>query len=141
VPSALPSGCAVTDAGIPDEVRQLLARHVHTMEQVEVLLLLARSADRTLGVDEIRAELRLPATALAPRTFAGLEDGRLIVAESGVPLRYRYAPASAELRRAVELLADAYNTRPVTLVRMIYDRPSPAQVFADAFRLRTEGDS
>jgi hypothetical protein len=131
----------VADAGLPDEVRKLIARHVHTMEHVEVLLLLARSPDRALGVDEIRTELRLPATALAPRTFAGLEDGRLIVADAGSPARYRYAPGTAELRHAVELLADAYNTRPVTLVRMIYERPNAAQVFADAFRLRKEGDT
>ena len=139
--SAVLPGAPVADAGLPDEVRQLIARHVHTMEQVEVLLLLARSADRSIGVDEIRRELRLPATALAPRTVAGLEDGRLIVAEPGSPPRYRYAPATAELRRAVDLLADAYNTRPVTLVRMIYDRPNAAQAFADAFRLRSGGDA
>lgn len=111
------------------------------MEQVEVLLLLARSPDRSLGVEEIRAELRLPTTALVPRTFVGLEDGRLIVAESGPPRRYRYAPATDELRRAVELLGVAYNERPVTLIRVIYERPTAVQAFADAFRLRKEGDA
>jgi hypothetical protein len=131
----------MADVGIPDEVRQLLARHVHTMEHVEVLLLLARSADRALGVEDIRAELRLPGTALPARTFAGLVEGRLISVEPGPPLRYRYDPATPELRRSVELLAAAYNERPVTLIRMIYERPSAAQTFADAFRLRNGRDA
>jgi hypothetical protein len=30
----------------------------------------------------------------------------------------------------------AYNERPVTLVRLVYQPPSPAQSFADAFRIR-----
>lgn len=126
------------DDPIPGEVRQLIARHVHTMEQVEVLLLLARAPTRALTADEIRAELRLAPTALPARTLAGLEDGRLIEEEPGAPPRWRYAPATAELRRAVELLAVAYNERPVTLVRTIYERPSAVQSFADAFRIRKD---
>jgi hypothetical protein len=130
----------VPDDPIPGEVRQLIARHVQTMEQVEVVLLLARSPGRALSADEIRGELRLESTALPPRTLAGLEAGRLVEAEPGPPPRWRYAPATAELRRAVELLAVAYNERPVTLVRLVYERPSPAQSFSDAFRLRKEDE-
>jgi hypothetical protein len=38
------------------------------------------------------------------------------------------------------MLAEMYHTRPVTLVRAIYERPARAvQSFANAFRLR-EGD-
>ena len=131
----------VAEVPIPGEVRQLLARHLHTMEQVEVLLLLARSAARSLGVDEIKRELRLEATADLSRTLSRLEASGLVAVDAGPPARYRYAPASAEARSAVELLAVAYNERPVTLVRMIYDRPSPVQSFADAFRLRKDGDA
>ena len=126
------------DDPIPGEVRQLIARHVHTMEQVEIVLLLARTPARALTVDEIRAELRLGADAPAAKSLVGLADGRLIEEQSGSPPRWRYAPADAELRRAVELLAVAYNERPVTLVRMIYERPSAVQSFADAFRIRRE---
>ena len=129
-------GAFLADAPIPVEVRQLLARHLHTMEQVEALLLLARSGDRSLSADEVRTGLRLEATADLSRTLARLESSGLVAVEAGAPPRYRYAPSSVESRTAVELLAVAYNERPVTLVRMIYDRPSPVQSFADAFRVR-----
>lgn len=128
----------MADTDLPGEVRQLVARHVTTMEQVEVLLLLVRSPDRALTADEIRAELRLPPTAPAAASFATLEAGGLIEREATHPPRYRYAPANAALRRAVELLAIAYNERPVTLIRLIYERPNPVQIFADAFRLRSD---
>jgi hypothetical protein len=131
----------VAEPGIPGEVRQLVARHVTTMEQVEVLLLLARAPDRWRDAEEIRAELRLPAAALGAKTLAGLEGARLVESDGGTPPRYRYAPATPELRRAVDLLAISYNERPVTLVRMVYDRPSAVQSFADAFRLRKEDET
>jgi hypothetical protein len=130
----------VPDDPIPGEVRQLVARHVRTMEQVEVLLLLARGSERALSADEIRAALRLDQNAVAATSLAGLEEGRLIEEQPGHPPRWRYAPATPELRRAVELLAVAYNERPVTLVRMIYERPSAVQSFADAFRIRRDDE-
>ncbi|MEO5815589.1 MAG: hypothetical protein ABIT20_09950 [Gemmatimonadaceae bacterium] len=53
---------------------------------------------------------------------------------------YSYAP-DAGTRALVDELAELYNSKPVTLVRAIYDRPaSAARSFADAFRIRkTEG--
>jgi len=130
----------VADAGIPGEVRQLIARHVPTMEHVEVLLLLARAPEQWRTVEEIRGELRLPPTALPARTVAALEVSGLVESDARTPVAYRYAPSTAALRRAVELLAIAYNERPVTLVRLIYERPSAVQSFADAFKLRKEDE-
>lgn len=131
----------MADGDLPAEVRQLIARHLATMEQVDVLLLLARTPERWFAVDEIRTELRLADSALPPRTFRELESAGLIATESHAASRYRYAPATAGLRRAVELLAIAYNERPVTLVRAIYSRPTAVQSFEDAFRLRKKDDN
>jgi hypothetical protein len=50
--------------------------------------------------------------------------------------RYRYR-AQSDLAPQVEMLAAAYNHRPVTLVRVIFAlRDSRIQSFADAFKLR-----
>ena len=52
----------------------------------------------------------------------------------------RYAPAS-DMIPTIDELAEMYRTKPVTLVRALYDRPARAvQSFADAFRLRKPGD-
>jgi hypothetical protein len=42
------------------------------------------------------------------------------------------------LRHALASLAVMYKQKPVTLIRAIYERPSSAESFADAFRLRTK---
>lgn len=130
----------MADNGLPAEVRQLIARHLATMEQVDVLLLLARSGDDGLTADEIRTELRLDANGVTPRTFDELRAAGLIEHDGGDPPRYRYEPSNPRDRDAVALLALAYNERPVTLVRAIYARPTPAQSFADAFRLRKKAE-
>lgn len=123
---------------LPHEVRDLVGRRLHGMEDVEVLLLLANEPGG-LRVDQIRERLRLPASALPMASVQRLAANDLIIEETdGGASRFRYAPGTAELRRAVELLATAYNQRPVTLVRLVYHRPSPAQSFADAFRVRKE---
>jgi predicted transcriptional regulator len=123
---------------LPPDVRTLVSRRLHSMEEVDVVLLLARAA-QALTVHEIRERLRLPASSLPLASLDRLIANDLIVAESGDgETRYRYMPADADLRRAVELLAVAYNERPVTLVRLVYQRRSPAQSFADAFRIRKD---
>ena len=130
----------MADNALPVEVRQLIARHLATMEQVDVLLLLARAGGQWRTTEEIRSELRLDEKGVTARTFDELRVAGLIEQDGGVPVRYRYAPSDARDRAAVELLALAYNERPVTLVRAIYARPTPAQSFADAFRLRKKAE-
>jgi hypothetical protein len=51
--------------------------------------------------------------------------------------RARFAPATPELGRHAQTLANAYRQRPVTLIRMIYAlRDGKIKSFADAFRIR-----
>ena len=127
------------DDDLPPEVRDLVGRRLGTMEEVEVVLLLA-SEPGALSADEIRRRLRMPASALPPVSLARLVDNELIREEPGESgACFRYAPRP-ELRRAVELLAVAYNQRPVTLVRLVYHRPTAAETFADAFRVRKSED-
>ena len=130
----------MVDEDLPHEVRDLVGRRLQGMEDVEVLLLLSNEP-ATLSVDQIRERLRLPASGVPMASVQRLVENGLLAEETvGGARQFRYAPRTAELRRAVELLAIAYNQRPVTLVRLVYHRPSPAQSFADAFRLRKSED-
>lgn len=106
------------------------------MEEVEVLLLLAGEAG-ALPFDEIRRRLRVESADSLRASLGRLVASELLDcnAETG---EYAYAPRDARTRNAVALLGAAYNERPVTLVRLIYSRPSMAQTFADAFRLKKD---
>jgi hypothetical protein len=126
----------MADKALPAAVQQLIARHLRSVDHVSVLLALRAAAavgEAPIGSDDIAARV-----GVAAQTAAVIADelalSRLLSAQHG---RYLYAP-DAELASAVDELALMYNTRPVTLVRAIYDRPASAvQDFADAFRLRT----
>ena len=132
------------ESALPFEVRDLIARHLATMEHVDVLLLLARAPEHALSIGAIAERLRIPEGALPARAMADLVESGLVAREKGGPggtdeVCFRYAPKTAAQRAAVEALAVAYNERPVTLVKAIYSRPTNAvQSFADAFRLRKE---
>lgn len=55
-------------------------------------------------------------------------------------VKYRYGPRADELRRLVQELIALDDHYPVTLIKLVYGRPSTpsqaAQAFSDAFRLR-----
>lgn len=120
---------------LPAEVRELIARHLASMEHVDALLVLHRDAERRWPLAELTAQLHAAPASVA-RTLRDLSASGL-VAESGDA--FQYAPATPALRDATEALLEAYNARPVTLVRAIYDRPPNAvKSFADAFRIKPE---
>lgn len=127
---------SVPESEVPFELRQLIAQRLESMEQVEVLVLLARSAPRVWTAAEVATELRWPQRIAA----SGLEElarGTLLRrVGSGAGGSYEYAP-TAEDRESVAGLMQLYETRPLLLGRLIYDRPpNVARSFADAFRIR-----
>ena len=120
---------------LPEVLQALIAQHTPSMDHIAVLLVLRAASHTQHPVDDVVRETRLDRAVVAPVLEAMARTGML---ERDGDL-YRYAP-SAATAGAVDELAHMYHTRPVTLVRAIYDRPKRAvQSFADAFRLRKEG--
>lgn len=120
---------------LPPEVLRLVRRALPGMTHVEVLLLLHRTAPQawsaTDAAIEVRSE-RLPVVA----ALADLATNRLVLeAESGT---FRFDDRDATVTAEVVALREAYDRRPVMLVRALYERPNPIQAFSDAFRLRRE---
>jgi hypothetical protein len=122
----------MSESELPELLQDLIGRYTPSMDHVAVLLDL-RSAPATQHlVPEVMARTRLD-RAVTERVLRELAASH-IVARTGDA--YQYAPTS-DLRDAVDILADMYQTKPVTLVRAIYERPArAAQSFADAFRIR-----
>jgi hypothetical protein len=123
-------------ADIPEPVRRFIAQHVHSAGQLEVLLLLRALPDREWSADEV-ARAQVSTSVLAEQT---LEDicRRDLASRSGDPRRYRYAPP-AELAPVIDELAELYATRRVTVVGLIFSKPSSAVTgLADAFRIRKD---
>jgi hypothetical protein len=122
----------MADNALPEEVRALVLRHLATMDHVAVLLEMRADPDGVHDASTMAPVARV-SESVAHGVLADLSAARLIVPSGG---GYKYGPGSA-LEQSVDLLANMYDTRPVTLVRAIYDRPAgAARSFADAFRIR-----
>lgn len=124
---------AVASGPIPERVRRLIDAHIHSVEQLEVLLLVRRDPARAWTADEVSRELVTQEESVRAR----LEDltARGFVRREGVS--YAYVPS--RLDGAVDELAQCYATRRVSIISLIFSKPSDAiRTFADAFRLRRD---
>lgn len=110
-----------------------------TYPAVELLVFLARSPGRSWTPEDLVHE--------SPLAHLSVEAARQYLAhfESTGLLRrdadggHRYAPASEEISAAVSALVDAYDHRPVTLVRTVYSiAVARIQSFADSFRWKRD---
>jgi hypothetical protein len=120
---------------IAETVTRFIADHISSVVQLEALLLL-RSDRRGWTADDLSRELRIDHDG-ALAQLERLASAALLVRDERTPSTYRYAPASESLARVVEELAAAYDERRVTIIGLIYSKPTDSlQVFADAFRFR-----
>jgi hypothetical protein len=122
------------ETGIPDEVQAFVRDNIDSIEQLEVLLLLARAPDESWSAELVARELRIDA-ASAGRRLEQLAKLRLIE-RSSFEGRFHYSPGNVDLDRRVAGLRRAYAERRVALITLIFTKPDPVQAFADAFRVR-----
>jgi hypothetical protein len=122
---------------LPSAVKQLLARYIRSVEQHEVLLLIASQSSRTWTASDVYEVIRSSKASIADRLQAFTKEG-FLVEEQASP-GYRYAPKSEELRRGVEETARVYQTHRIRVIEAIFAPVvDPVQSFADAFKLRKD---
>lgn len=125
-------------SALPEDVRQLLTERLDSIAQLEVLLLLHRSAPREWDREQLSGELRIE-PGWAAEQLERLHREGFLVASEGRAGRYRFQAANLDLAKTVESLAATYADRRVTVVALLYSKPvDRIRVFADAFRIRKE---
>lgn len=126
---------------IPPDIRSLLVQRIDSVVQLELLLLLHANATRVWRAEEIARELRIDSTASQEQLGLLVERG-LVQKVEEVEGAYQYRPTSQEVEQVVDGLAKAYANRRVTVISLIYSRPTDTlRSFSDAFRLfRKEKD-
>ena len=123
---------------IPESVARFIAVHVRSLEQLEILLLLANQPERSWNVDAVYEVIRSSRSSAGERLDELRLQGLLSVSDEKKGL-YRYQPQGREIAAAVEALAQLYKERRVKIVELIYSQPSdPLQHFADAFKFKKE---
>jgi DNA-binding transcriptional regulator GbsR (MarR family) len=132
------------DDQIPPEVRKLIHERIHSIEALEVLLMLYRQRARAVALDEMVTQLRI-GRASVEAAVSELESAGLATRDS-VAVGYR--PTPLEIDQAVASLLHTYeNFRVETLVLISSNaikrvRNDALRTFAEAFRLggkKTDG--
>ena len=119
-------------------MRRLIAEHIDSVEQLEILLLLYQHPERSWTAESVARELRVSALSVTDRLKDMTQAGLLSRVEGSLA-EYRCAPESPKLAEAVSGLATAYSERRVTVINLIFSKPvDKIRTFADAFRLRKD---
>lgn len=129
------------DPGISARVQDFIARHIESVVQLEILLLLREGAGREFCPHQVAEELKIAPSWAGPHLRVLADRGMLARTEGKDP-HYRYAPNTVELRSAIDELAQNYAERRVSVTALIFSRPpTPLREFSDAFRLRRDNDA
>jgi hypothetical protein len=129
------------DSDFSDEFCRFIQTTIPSVAAAELLLLLAKDPGRWWDPKEIPGNLPPGSNVTEEETRKCLElfQARALL-EVGPDQRVQYRPGSGNLAALVRALAQAYNERPVTLIRMIYALRDPRiKSFADAFRFFWKG--
>ena len=126
------------DSDFSQEFFGFIRAAIPSVSAAELLLLLFNHPARWWTLEELLHELPADVRITETDARACVETLRSYgLIEFDVEKRWRYRAQSETLDRQVHTLAQAYNQRPVTLIRMIYAlRDSTIQSFADAFKFR-----
>jgi hypothetical protein len=125
---------------LPEAVRRLIADHIDSVEQLEILLLLHQHPERSWTAESVARELRVSPLSAGDR-LKDMARAAILSKVKGSEGEYRYAPESPQMGEAVSGLATAYAERRVTVINLIFSKPvDKIRTFADAFRLRRGDD-
>ena len=124
---------------LPDDIRRFLDGNIETIDQLEVLRVLGEKPDREWTAALLATEVQADPQAVAAHVAALQGRGLLTSFQRGTELITRHGARTPELQVLVGRLLQLYRERPVTMIKMVYERAKdPLRTFADAFRLRKE---
>jgi predicted ArsR family transcriptional regulator len=122
---------------LSEDVIQFVKQHIHSVLQLEVLLLL-RTQKGDWTADRVAEELRITEQSAAFH-LRDLELRGLVRALRGDS--FRYEPPSAGVAGAVDALAEAYDEMKYSVINLIFSVPGDsARSLAEAFRIRKRKD-
>lgn len=121
----------MSSSGLPPEVERFIARHIRSVEMLEIVLLVRRERRAWTG-EQVARELRIDPNSAAMR-LEELAAGGLLRKDGG---EFTYV-ATGEPDRDLDALARAYAERRVAVITWIVSQPTDRlRSFADAFRFR-----
>jgi predicted ArsR family transcriptional regulator len=125
----------LAESPLPESVRKFIVRHIHTLEQLDILLLLLENP-RAWSDQEIAAALRTAPESARARLSRLHGDGLVAISPDAAP-KYLYKPRTEALDREARALAQCYREKRVAVITQIFaPGGGRATLFADAFRIK-----
>jgi len=120
---------------LSNDVKEFIAEHVHSVLQLEVLLLVSQNKDKAWTPAAVGRELHLSAES-AKVQLDSLSRSLLTVLEGAGEDLYCYNPSSDELNQTLSQLATAYATQRVAVLTLIFAKPlDKVRLFKETFRM------
>lgn len=123
----------MSEEPLPEEVRDLILRHIDTVAQLEALLFLRERPAEGWDAVSVARRLYAPAREMTAALAELCNDG-FLVREGEL---YRYAPASGHQAK-VDTLAKAYARQLIPITNLIHSKPRNIRAFSDAFKFRKD---
>jgi hypothetical protein len=131
--------------GFPENVRQLVFKHIDSVEQLEVLLYMRAHRETQLDALRISAELRsIPASVLkrivALETCGFISRPNKSAQSETIPSEttlFQFNPRTGEIDSAISALADLYKSKPQRIFEIIFSPLKKGRQFAAAFVVTT----
>lgn len=122
---------------VSQELSRFIARYIHSVEQLEILCLVSSNPAKSWSVGEVLHEVQSAEQSISSCLKKFQEDGFLVSRKKeGM---FQFSPTQPSLADSVRDLSKTYRERRVTIVEMIYKKPSdPIQDFAEAFRFKKD---
>ena len=126
---------------IPPDVVAFIRQHITSLEQMEMLCLLALDGDQQWTAKELAGRLGSSEASISHRMQQLAGAGVIGSTDEGNARQYRFSP-SPEREQVARAVVAAYGSHRISVTNLIYgisDRPgSPLSSFADSFRLRKD---
>ena len=128
------------DAPLPPDVRRFITGVVRSVNELELLLLLAEERDEPWTAAAASRVLYQSEGWVAGHLEALVVLGLAEQVGDGPP-GYRFGPGDAATRRTIQQTGECFRRRRAAVIALIYrGEPSSAERFADAFRLRRDDE-
>ena len=123
---------------VPKDLKDFVARHLPSVEHVEIFMVLRRNAVRSWSPPEMAEELGIPART-ASDVLEQLASDNFLDIKLSNDILYRFNPATAGLEAAAARFADYYVRERIAVMNLVMTGTlNPMRVFADAFRLKKD---
>lgn len=126
---------------VPAEVRKFLYEHVETLEELEVLVFLARNPQSAWTAEELEMKLQIPFGSVSSAFHTLRKSGMCEVAHGSEEPAYLLPRRDPVLRMQIERMAAVYEVNRFGIIKLLSEaamdrvRGSMTKAFADAFVL------